>query len=111
MTFLRESKEANGVSGGLHLRELRVISHSEEVIGGGTFPFSILFVFLSKVTEIVDNILLCQLLQGLPSSCECQPGLGKANRLFVVFSLCVSSILWAPRDPYPEPAVPHSRYR
>lgn len=51
--------------------ELHVISQAEEVIGGGAFPFSILFGLLSKIREILDNILLCKLLQGLPLSCEC----------------------------------------
>lgn len=70
--------------------ELHVISQAEEVIGGGAFPFSILFGLLSKITEILDYILLCKLLQGLPLSCECWSGLGKANQLFLVFSLYAS---------------------
>lgn len=69
--FLRESKGGNGVSGGHCLMEFSVISQTEEARGGGAFPFSILFVFLSKITEILDNILRCKLLHSLPLSCEC----------------------------------------
>ena len=51
--------------------ELHLISQAEEAIGGEASTFSILIVFLSKITEIPDSVLLLKLLQGLPSSCEC----------------------------------------